>query len=128
MFRSKVLSCTECNIPTYVRGTKRIDFILTSINILPFVSRMGYTAFYEVNESDHRGMFIDLSNKLLDNRVELRRPKKRLIGSNCKGELIYKYKERIHNLFNIHKIYEKAQRVYEQSKSGVHSIELENTD
>jgi exonuclease III len=57
------------NIPTYTRGSKRIDFIFTSNNLLKFTRNAGYTRFFDTNESDHRGAFIELSNLLLDNRI-----------------------------------------------------------
>jgi hypothetical protein len=85
----------ECNIPTYTRGTKRIDFILASYNILPFVEKVGYTAFYDASESDHRGAFLELSDKIIDNKVELKRPKKLDIGSKSKKVDIYNYKQQI---------------------------------
>jgi hypothetical protein len=69
----------ECNLPAYSRGTKCIDFILSSFDLIPYVENVGYTAFYDTSESDHRGAFIELSNKILDNKVELKRPKQREI-------------------------------------------------
>jgi hypothetical protein len=79
----------ECQIPTYSRGTKRIDFILTSHDLIPHINKVGYTAFYDASESDHRGAFIELSDKIIDNKIELKRPKKRQIGSKSKKEAIY---------------------------------------
>jgi hypothetical protein len=35
---------SECTIPTYSRGTKRIDFILTSHSLVKFIENIGYTA------------------------------------------------------------------------------------
>ena len=65
---------SECNIAAYARGTKRIDSIFTSGNIVPYIERVGYTVFYSFNTSDHRGMFLDLSASIIDNKVEIARP------------------------------------------------------
>jgi hypothetical protein len=62
-----------CNIPTYVRGSKRIDYIFTS-QLIPFINKVRYLGFYKSNDSDHRGLFIDVDDSLLDNKVELKRP------------------------------------------------------
>ena len=65
------ISNEDCNTPSYARGSKRIDFILTSYKLLLFITQAGYLPFFKYNmESDHRGCCIDLNNKLLDNIVE----------------------------------------------------------
>ena len=56
------ISDNECKIPTYYRGSRKIDYIFTSLNLLPYVKRVGILPFYQYNQSDHRGMFIDISN------------------------------------------------------------------
>jgi hypothetical protein len=61
---------TPCKIPTYSRGSKRIDFIFTSQNLIPFIQQVGYLSFFEINDSDHRGAFINIDDKLLDTKVE----------------------------------------------------------
>jgi hypothetical protein len=38
---------------------------------------MGYLSFYESNDSDHRGIFIDLEESITDTKVELQCPPKR---------------------------------------------------
>jgi exonuclease III len=58
----------KCEIPTYTRGTKRIDFILASYNLLSYAKKVGYIVFYDASESDHRGAFIELSNGIIDNK------------------------------------------------------------
>jgi hypothetical protein len=87
---------SPCNIPTHTRGSKRIDYIFTSQNLLPYVKKMGYLSFYEANDSDHRGLFIDLNQNIVDKKVELVRPPERHIGTKCRKHIIYKYKQAIH--------------------------------
>jgi hypothetical protein len=98
-------------IPTYTGGNKRIDFILPSQNLLPHISKTGYLPFYEANDSNHRGLFIDLAESLIDNKVELTRPPKRNIGSKCKKQTIYNYKQTIHKQCEHHRIYERAEEI-----------------
>jgi exonuclease III len=47
-------------LATYTRGRKRIDYILTSQALVQYVSRVGYLAFFKSNNSNHRGMFLDI--------------------------------------------------------------------
>jgi hypothetical protein len=93
-------------IPTYSRGHKGIDSILTSQALVPYISRVGYLALYETNLSDHRGLFMDISESILDTKVSLSRPTKRHIGSKSKQDTIYEYKNYIHRQFIIHRIYD----------------------
>ena len=109
------LSGAECNIPTYYRDSRKIDYIFTSRNLFPYVKRCGILPFYQYNQSDHRGMFIDISNLLIDNKVELQRPSKRYIGSKNPGIDIYNYKQYIHQQFVNHRIYDKSANIFNLS-------------
>jgi hypothetical protein len=72
------------NLATYIRGKKRINYILKSQALVSYVSRVGYLAFFESNHSDHRGLFLDISESILDTKVRLTRPMKGHIGSKSK--------------------------------------------
>jgi endonuclease/exonuclease/phosphatase family metal-dependent hydrolase/vacuolar-type H+-ATPase subunit H len=55
---------------TYQRGSKRLDYILISPNLLPMVQAAGYDPFGYRLPSDHRGMYIDLStHELFDQEL-----------------------------------------------------------
>jgi hypothetical protein len=112
------------SISTYSRGRKRIDYVLTSQALVQYISRVGYLALYESNLSDHRGMFIDIAESILDTKVILSRPAKRHIGSKSKKEIIYKYKQYIHRQFETHRIYERANEIYRQAEGGEVTTEL----
>jgi hypothetical protein len=112
------------SIATYRRGKKRIDYILTSQSLVPYISRVGYLALYESNLSDHRGMFMDITENILDTKVNLSRPAKRHIGSKSTPVSIYNYKQYIHKQFLIHCIYERAKAIYELAESGNVTQEL----
>ena len=50
---------------TYARGTKKIDYILITPDLLPLVTRSGMLPFYTGIHTDHRGLFIDIDSKAL---------------------------------------------------------------
>ena len=52
-------TATEPN--TYSRGSSRIDFILCTKALLPFISYIGILPFGMFAFSDHRGLFIDIN-------------------------------------------------------------------
>ena len=45
---------------THIKGSKRIDYILYSFNILKAIHQSGMPAFGELVTSDHRGLNIDI--------------------------------------------------------------------
>jgi hypothetical protein len=51
---------TEDQPPTYIGGSTRIDFMLVSSDIIPYVSKAGIIPFNGYYESDHRALFIDV--------------------------------------------------------------------
>jgi hypothetical protein len=52
-------------------------------------------------------MFIDISEALIDDKVELKKPVKRQIGTTCRHYDIFKYKSYIDTQFKINMIYDK---------------------
>jgi hypothetical protein len=106
---------TKCDIATYARGRKWLDYIFTSQALLPYIARLGYLPFYEANDGDHRGAFLDLDNSLMDKKIELQRPQQCYIGSSSKPRSIYKYKKDVDTQFKHHNIYRRAKAVFEQT-------------
>ena len=45
---------------THIKGSKRIEYILCSFNILKVINQSGMIAFGELVTSDHRGLYIDI--------------------------------------------------------------------
>jgi hypothetical protein len=105
-------------IPTYNRGHKRIDYILTSQALLPYISRDGYLALYESNLLTIEVHLWIYQKNILDTKVT------RYIGSKIKQETIYEYKNYIHKQFIIHRIYERAEEIHRQSMEGKVTLEL----
>jgi cell division inhibitor SulA len=98
--------------------------MLTSQSLVQYISRVGYLAIYESNQSDHRGMFMDISETRLDTKVILSRPTKSYIGSKSKQDIIYQYNQYIHKQFLIHRIYERADEIKKETEQGTATAEL----
>jgi hypothetical protein len=52
-------------VPTYLRGTTRLDFALISRELIPSVNACGYLPFHSNFRSDHRFLFIDFDTSQL---------------------------------------------------------------
>lgn len=52
------------DVPTYIRGQKRLDYCLLDVPLLDHVTACGINLFNEIYHSDHRALFIDLSLRL----------------------------------------------------------------
>jgi hypothetical protein len=64
--------------PTHLNGSKCIDYMLVTRNVMPFISRIGYTKFHELYNTDHRGIYCDLNNSIFDsNTTPINSPRKR---------------------------------------------------
>jgi exonuclease III len=50
---------------THIKGSKRIDFIFCTENIVPFIDRVGYVPFHRALDTDHRACFCDISPSIL---------------------------------------------------------------
>jgi hypothetical protein len=52
--------------PTHINGSKVIDYMFGTSNILQYIHKVGYIKFHECFDSGHRGMYCDLSPHLFD--------------------------------------------------------------
>ena len=107
--------CTTCVIPTFIKGTRRINYMFGTSNLIPYIAQCGYLPFHEGIISDHRGMFLDLNQSLIDNKTKNYKPPKWEIGNHCKMDQIRKYKEYITQQYQHNNIYERAERLYERA-------------
>jgi hypothetical protein len=102
--------------PTHQNGSKTIDFALCSPNIIPYITQIGYIPFHEIFDSDHRGIFFDLSNDIItdqpnDNQII----KKRLIGSNSTNTKSTKYIQQIYQHCIKNNLFEKMESYLNKS-------------
>jgi hypothetical protein len=107
------------NFPTHSNGSKRIDYMLCSTNVLPYVNKVGYIKFHEGLVSDHRAIFCDIDESILED-VQDRKNNilERLIGTNSTNHEGEKYIREVDNFCKYHRIYEKVDRMYNQVEEG----------
>jgi hypothetical protein len=113
------------NFPTHNNGRKTIDYILGSKNIMKHITKVGYLKFHECFDSDHRGVFCDISAEIFQqyentNNIQ----KERIVGSNStnRGEEYIMY---IHKYLKYHNIYDKPDELINErdtTSSGSASI------
>jgi exonuclease III len=51
--------------PTYARGTRRLDYIFCTTNLLSSVKRSGILPYSELVDSDHRALYVDFDTPTL---------------------------------------------------------------
>ena len=51
----------DADIPTYCRGTKKLDYCFMSSTLQPCYSSCGFNLFHEIFYSDHRAHYLDLN-------------------------------------------------------------------
>jgi hypothetical protein len=109
---------TSCKVPTFHRGTKRIDYMLCSNNLLQHVDSAGYLPFYQGMRSDHRGAFLDIKNTIINNNINPKGRQDRHISTSSRLKDLVKYKQYIQLQFTNHNIHEKAKALYDEAKDN----------
>jgi hypothetical protein len=73
-------------VPTYIRGSKRLDYCLLSPELAPFVVASGINRFSQCYHSDHRALFLDinLAAYLGASLPKLARPDQRFVSSSSR--------------------------------------------
>lgn len=56
------------NMNTHTQGSTRIDYILTSAELTPYIQHFEYKPFDNGIQSDHRGLYIDIQMKISQTR------------------------------------------------------------
>jgi hypothetical protein len=104
----------EEEVPTYSRGTKRLDYILMTPTVASHVARCGADPFNHQFFSDHRGIYVDLELEgLFDRKLPpLARPAYRDIRSGS-PRLIITYIMELNQYFVEHNIPERMDRLAE---------------
>jgi hypothetical protein len=101
------------DFPTHTNGSKRIDYMFCTTNVLPYVHKVGYVKFHEGLDSDHRAVFCDIDESILESEQD--RPNnimERLIGTNSTNHEGEKYIRELDLFCNYHRIYEKIEKIY----------------
>ena len=104
------------NMATYARGTKRIDFIFTSKNLVEKTTASGFLAFYDGVETDHRGSFIDFdATKLFTDKTETLYSHTQRILLSKLPKTVKKYKEELWKRLNSHNICNRSEKINKQA-------------
>jgi hypothetical protein len=92
-------------IPTYIRGTKRLDYCLLSPCLAPFVHASGINRFNECYHSDHRAIFLDIDLKayLGDILRTLARPDQRFVSTSSRHAT--KFVNKVHAHLHANKVF-----------------------
>jgi hypothetical protein len=99
---------------TFDLSSKRLDYMIGSASLLPFIKQCGYLAFYHGIPSDHRGMFLDLSLELIDGLTQLENTPTRYLHSSFQKD-VHKYKAQVSKAFLSHNIFQKAHALLDKS-------------
>jgi hypothetical protein len=91
--------------PTYIRGTKRLDYCLLSPCLAPFVRASGINRFNECYHSDHRALFldIDLRGYLGDTLPTLARPNQRFVSTGSRH--VTKFVNKVYSHLQANKVF-----------------------
>ena len=104
------------NMASYARGTKRIDFIFTTKNLVEKTTASGFLAFYDGIETDHRGSFIDFdATKLFKDKTETLYSHTQRILLSKLPKTVKKYKEELWKRLNNHNICKRSERIKKQA-------------
>jgi hypothetical protein len=76
----KVFHQDNTEIATHINGSKTINFLLATPNTVKYINKIGYTKFHECLDSDHRGIFCDLSKDIINNTQVTQEKKYALLG------------------------------------------------
>jgi hypothetical protein len=68
--------------PTQQRGSRKIDYMFCTRNLIPYIVKSGYIRFNDGFDSDHRGVFCDISHSILRDYHAPNSQRKRIIGTN----------------------------------------------
>jgi hypothetical protein len=101
--------------PTHTNGSKRIDFILCTSNLIKFVEKVGYIQFHQALDSDHRAVYCDIHHSILEPEEDHEITKmERLIGTNSTNREGVKYINELNNYLEYHKIFQKIDCIYNE--------------
>jgi hypothetical protein len=98
---------------THINGSKRIDFMLCTPNLLDYISKVGYVRYHEGFDSDHRTMFCDISKNIMNISDKIHCDKFRLVGTNstnAEGETYIRY---LYKHLKNNNIFGKIQNLYD---------------
>jgi predicted membrane GTPase involved in stress response len=108
---------------THVNGSQTIDFMLCTPNLVEHVYKMGYIPFYACYDSDHRGLYCDISKSIFqDSEKHAGTIKKRMVGSNSTNAEGKEYIQQLYkHLQSNNIIINKAEQLLKSIVSKIHN-------
>jgi hypothetical protein len=115
---------TGTSIPnTHLRGSKQINFVLTTAGITPFIRAIGLLDFDVVFRTDHRAFFIDIDMDGFFGSATQKIPAQRLRKLQLEDPRVATaYRKALHQQFIHHIIFRWIKDQSESSKSGEWNI------
>jgi hypothetical protein len=112
---------------THLRGSKQIDFVLTTAGIAPFIRAIGLLDFDVVFRTDHRTFFLDIDmdgffGSATETLTAQRLRKLKLEDPRVATE----YRKALHQQFIHHSVFRRIKEQSESSKSGEWNIAQES--
>ena len=105
---------------TYIgSANRRIDFILGCDEVLQYVCRSGSLAYTEGPQSDHRGLYVDLSKDFITSP-----PWQSIIPPTSRDlhtgnpDMVEKYHEKMLEYYEHHRMVERLQTIYDMKDMG----------
>ena len=108
-----------CDIATQITGSQRIDYILGTHNVLPYIQNCGYLPFHTHLVTNHRGLYMDLCSTLIDVTAIRKMNITRELGSSSNMNHTLQYKVCIQQQFQHHNILQRAEELHYQSDLSV---------
>jgi hypothetical protein len=107
---------------TQERGSKRIDYMFGSRNILQYITNVGYPPFNEAFDSDHRAIFADISHTIMP--IPTIEKRIRLVGTNSTNIEGDRYVRHLYNSLIKDNVFERVRILFEQSIQENPDIDL----
>jgi hypothetical protein len=98
------------DIPTYARGTTRLDYCGASVRLTDFIHSSGFSLFNEHFHSDHRASFVDIRLKSFfghDTPTALAQPEHRFVTSSSAN--VSKFVQKMYSHLHGHKAFHQYQ-------------------
>jgi hypothetical protein len=113
---------------THLRGSKQIDFVLTTAGIAPFIRAIDLLDFDVVFRTDHRTFFTDIDMDRLFGSSTEKLPSQRLGQLQLEDPRVaMSYRKALDQQFINHSVFRRIKEQYEFSKSGEWTSAQEST-
>jgi hypothetical protein len=111
---------------THLRGSKQIDFVLTTAGIAPFIQALGLIDFDVIFQTDHRTFFIDIDMAGFFGSATETLPAQRLRQLQLEDPgVATEYRKVLHQQFIHHSVFRRIMEQSESIKSGEWNIAQE---